>query len=115
MTVASQPRSGSRVLRGLVSLVLLLVTVLGVPLALVVLGGNPLPATVSWATLRRALLTPDDGTILIGLITVLGWVAWLVFTVSVASELIGLASRQRIRITLPGLAGPQRLAAGLLL
>ena len=95
--------------------VLLLVTVLGVPLALVVLGGNPLPATVSWDALRRALLTPDDGTILIGLITVVGWAAWLVFTVSVASELIGLASRQRIRITLPGLAGPQRLAAGLLL
>ena len=56
-----------------------------------------------------ALLTPDDGTILIGLITVLGWVAWLVFTVSVASELIALVSRQRIRISLPGLAGPQRI------
>ena len=111
----TEPHPGSRVLHGLVSLVLLLVAVLGVPLALVVLGGNPLPATVSWAALRHALLTPDDGTILIGLITVLGWAAWLVFTASVASELIGLASRQRIRITLPGLAGPQRLAAGLLL
>ena len=103
-------------LRGLASLVLLLVTVLGVPVALV--GPRWQSAArhglLGWRSVD-ALLTPDDGTILIGLITVVGWAAWLVFTVSVVSELIALVSRQRIRITLPGLAGPQRMAAGLLL
>ena len=60
-------------------------------------------------------LTPDDGTILVGLITAVGWVAWAVFAASVISELVALASRPRIQIRLPGLAGPQRLAAGLLI
>jgi len=109
MSAPAPPRPGSRVLRGLASLLLLLVTLLGVPVALAVLGGNPLPATLSWDAVRHALLSPDDGTILIGLITVVGWAAWLVFMVSVVSELIALVTRQRIRITLPGLAGPRQI------
>ena len=44
MPAAAHAARGSRVLRGLASLLLLLVTVLGVPVALVALGGNPLPA-----------------------------------------------------------------------
>ena len=38
--------------------------------------------------MREALLTPDDGTVLLGLITIVGWVAWLVFAVSVLAELV---------------------------
>ena len=104
-----------RVLRGLGALALLLVGLVGVPLALAALGGNPLPTAISWESVRQALFAPDDGGILLGLVTLVGWVAWLVFAVSVLSELVTLLSRQRIRVSLPGLGGPQRVAAGLLL
>ena len=102
-------------LRGFGALALLLAVLVGVPVALAVLGGNPLPAAITWESLRQALFAPDDGGILLGLVTLVGWLAWLVFTVSVLSELVTLLSRQRIRVNLPGLAGPQRVAAGLLL
>ncbi len=104
-----------RVIRGLGALTVLLLGTVGVPLALAALGGNPLPAGLTWSSVRDALVTPDDGTILVGLITAVGWIAWAVFAISVISELVALASRQRIQIRLPGLAGPQRLAAGLLI
>ena len=104
-----------RVIRGLGALTVLLLGTVGVPFALAALGGNPLPAGLTWSSVRDALLTPDDGTILVGLITTVGWIAWAVFAISVISELVALASRQRIQIRLPGLAGPQRLAAGLLI
>ena len=38
-----------------------------------------------------------------GLITIVGWLAWLVFALSVISELLAIVSRQRIQIHLPGL------------
>src|ERR687891_235728 len=71
-------------IRGLAALALLLLGLVGIPVALV------------------------------GLITIVGWIAWLVFAVSVVIELVALLSGQRIRLSLPGLAGPQRVAAGLL-
>ena len=104
-----------RVLRGLGALALLLLGLVGIPVALVMLGGNPLPAAVTWDGVRDALLTRDDGTLLVGVVTVVGWIAWLVFAVLVISELLALLSGERIRLSLPGLAGPQRVAAGLLL
>jgi LysM domain len=103
-----------RVLRGICALAALLIGLLGIPAALVFLGGNPLPSSLSLSDIQRALLTPDDGTILIGLITIGGWIAWLVFAVAVLAEVIKVASGYRLRIRLPGLAGVQRFTAGLL-
>ncbi len=105
----------TRLFRGLGSLAVLLIGTGGVPVALAFLGGNPLAMELSWSALRRALLTPADGMILVGLITVIGWLAWLVFTLSVISELVTIASQQRVRIRVPGLEAPQRFAAGLLI
>jgi LysM repeat protein len=105
---------GARVGRGLGALAVLLLSLVGVPAALAVLGGNPLPTAITWESVREALFRRDDGSILLGLVVVLAWAAWLVYAISVLCELISLISRQRIRITLPGLAGPQRIAAGLL-
>lgn len=102
-----------RLVRGLGAALALLLGLVGLPAALVRLGG-PLPAGFDWASVQDALFTPDDGTVLLGLVTAVGWVAWLVFAVSVLTELVALASHQRMRIRLPGLAGPQRLAAALL-
>jgi hypothetical protein len=104
----------ARVIRGLGSLTILLLGTAGVPVALAILGGNPLPDALTWNAMRRALSTSADGMILVSLITIVGWLAWLAFTLSVISELLALISRQRIRIRLPGLDAPQRFAAGLL-
>ena len=83
--------NGSRLLRGIGALLLLLGVIIGVPVALVILGGNPLPTAITWADLRDALFTPDDGTILLGLVTIIGWLAWAVFALSVVLELITVA------------------------
>jgi hypothetical protein len=105
----------ARLARGLGSLAFLLFGLAAVPLALAFLGGNPLPHELTLDAIRQALLAPVEGKVLVGLITIIGWLAWLVFALSVISELVSLASRQRIRIRLPGLEGPQRFAAGLLI
>jgi LysM domain len=105
----------ARLVRGLGSLAVLLLGIAGVPLALAILGGNPLPNELTWDAVQQALLMPADGVLLVGLITIIGWLAWLVFVLSLISELVALASRQRIRIRLPGLAAPQRFVAGLLI
>ena len=105
----------ARLISGLGSLVVLLLGTAGVPAALAFLGGNPLPDELSWSAMRRALATPVDGTILVEMITIVGWLAWFVFALSVLSELVALVSRQRIQIRLPGLDAPQRFAAGLLI
>ncbi|HLM21123.1 MAG TPA: LysM peptidoglycan-binding domain-containing protein [Propionibacteriaceae bacterium] len=105
----------ARLLRGLGSLAVLLLGTVGVPVALAFLGGNPLPEELTWGAVQRALFTPADDMILVGLITIIGWLAWLVFTLSVVSELLAIVSQQRVRIRLPGFDAPQRFAAGLLI
>ena len=97
-----------RFVRGFFALIVLLAGLVGIPLALLALGGNPLPARLTGAAVLRALFRPDDGTVLIGLITIVGWIAWLVFALSVLTEMVAVLSRQRIRIPLPGLDGVQR-------
>ena len=99
--------------RGLGAIAALLGLLVGVPAALVVLG-EPLPRRWDTQALLDALLRPDDGTVLVHLLTLVGWAAWLVFALSVAAELVNLAVPAR-RFTLPGLAGVQRWAAGLML
>lgn len=83
----------------------------GLPVALVLFGSAYLPAAVpSWAEVTAALSGPDTGALFLGLLVVVGWIAWAAFAVGVAVEvpaqLRGLASPR-----LPGgLGGPQRLA-----
>lgn len=106
---------GLGVAKGLGALAVLIVAVLGVPAFLVVFVGNPLPASFQWSQVVSALTRPDNGTILPSLIAILAWLAWAVFTASVLVELLALISRQRLRVRLPGLRGPQRLVSGLVL
>lgn len=104
-----------RLVRGIGALVVLAAVVGGVPWLLVTMVGNPLLAGFDLTSLWHALSRPDDGTILIRLVAVIAWVAWAVFTVSLLAEVVSVLSRQRIRIRLPGLAGPQKVAGGLVL
>ncbi|HEY5784771.1 MAG TPA: hypothetical protein VIT65_08335, partial [Microlunatus sp.] len=100
-----------RILRSLAGLVGVVAALVGIPVALWMLGGNPLPSTISFDAFRTALFTPDDGQLLIRLVTWVGWLAWLVFAVSVVAELVAQISGRSIR--LPGLRVPQLAAAPL--
>ncbi|GAB2593336.1 LysM peptidoglycan-binding domain-containing protein [Microlunatus antarcticus] len=101
--------------RGLASLALLVGLVVGVPAALLVLGGNPVPVRWDPAGLWAALLRPDDGTVLARLLALVGWAAWVVFTLSLLVELVNLLRRRSGGVVLPGLGGVQQWAAGLML
>ena len=101
--------------RGLASLALLVGLVVGVPAALLVLGGDPLPHRWDPAGLWAALLQPDDGTVLARLLTLVGWAAWAVFTLSLLVELVNQVRRRSSAVVLPGLGGVQQWAAGLML
>ncbi|QGN34573.1 LysM peptidoglycan-binding domain-containing protein [Microlunatus sp. Gsoil 973] len=104
-----------RFLSGLGALIALAAAVIGVPLLLIMMVGNPLPTGFDLPSFWRVLTRPDDGTVLIRIVAIIAWVAWLVFAISVAVELIAALTRYRVRIRLPGLAGPQKIAGGLLL
>src|SRR5680860_275323 len=95
-------------LLGLVASAGILVFVLGVPLVLTVIGAVPSSTTLS--TVREVLLSPDDGTLALGMAAVVAWGAWAVMTVSLVVEV--LAKLRGVRAPkLPGLAMPQ-VAAG---
>ncbi|WP_392507685.1 LysM peptidoglycan-binding domain-containing protein [Naumannella halotolerans] len=95
-----------RVLRGIGALLVLLLLSIGVPVLLWTIG------TLPKLTLG-SLLRPDDGSLLLGLLTLIAWGAWLVFVVTTLVEVGNTLSGRRLR--LPGLALPQRWVAGLVL
>lgn len=95
---------------GLAATLLLLGILIGLPLLLHALGANPIPASVpTLDQLRTALTTPDDGTLALGAITVIAWVAWAVLAVSILLE-IGSRFRGAPTLHLPGLHLPQMAA-----
>ncbi|SDO16080.1 LysM peptidoglycan-binding domain-containing protein [Geodermatophilus sp. DSM 45219] len=107
MTTSPQAQD---LLRRLIAGVLLAAAVAGVPIALWELGGAYLPDELpSWEQVTTVLSGPDTGALFLGLLVVIGWVAWVCFTLSVAVE---LASQLRGRppMRLPGLAAPQQMA-----
>ena len=99
-----------RILRGLLSLATLVASVLLVPWLLLGLGHYPAPGELDW---QRLLVTPDDGRVLLWLVTALGWVVWLAFTVSTALDVSALLGRRRVR--LPGLQWMQGISGALLI
>ena len=90
-----------------------LALVAGVPGLLLALAGSPLPDSLpTLAEIRAALTTPDDGTLLLSVITWAGWIGWAVLTVAVLLEVAARARGVRTP-HLPGLALPQGAAAQL--
>jgi LysM repeat protein/DNA-binding SARP family transcriptional activator len=71
---------------GIGSLVLLVVLLVGIPIGLILLAGNPIP---SFDELSRVATTPDyGGTFLIGtLLPIVAWFAWLTFAIGFVVEL----------------------------
>ena len=100
-------------LTGLVCAAAIVAIVVGLPVALLAVG-NPLPSSApAPEDVWSSLTSPDDGRLVLAAITVLGWVCWLVMTLSVGLE---VAAQARGRVHAPrvrGLGAPQSMARGL--
>ncbi len=106
-------RRTASVLRGLGALVVIVAVLVGIPLALVAVAGNPFPGSVpSWDDVTSALTEPDDGSLFLQALVVIGWLGWLTFAAGLLVEIpAALSGRKAPR--LPVLRVQQRAAAGL--
>jgi hypothetical protein len=100
-----------RALRAFASLLLLVGLIAGLPAALVLFAGNPLPDDVpSMDNIWSELTSPDDGSLFLSVLAVVGWLAWASFTGSVVLELLARLFKRRAP-SIPGLRGQQRFAS----
>ena len=100
-----------RLLKGLGALVALALLEVGVPFALLTWGKGPTQVP-SWQQTTDALSGPDNGSLFLGALTILGWLAWLLFTLQVLLELIAVL-RHRAAPRLPLIGAGRHLAATL--
>ena len=104
-----------RLLRSLSALVVLVAVVVGAPIALWVLGRGLLPAGVpSLGEVWEGLTTRDTGGVFLGLLVIVGFIAWAVFTVCVVLEIVALLAGRRRAWRIPMLRVPQSAATALI-
>jgi hypothetical protein len=78
-----------RLARGLTALIMLTGLVAGVPAALWLLGSPFLPDHLPTVNdVVAALTRPDDGSLLLALLVLVGWIAWLQLTYSILIETV---------------------------
>lgn len=76
-----------RIMRGLAALGALVALLAGVPVALWMLSRTFLPDHLPGLDdVTAALLRPDDGRLLLGLLVVVGWVVWAILAASIVAE-----------------------------
>ena len=94
-------------LTGLTALVILVAAVIGLPAVLYRFGGSPLPGHLaSWHHVTTVLTSRDNGTVLLGVIRDLSWLAWLLFTIAVLAEAqAAIRGRRAPRLWLGALQG----------
>ncbi|GEA89068.1 LysM peptidoglycan-binding domain-containing protein [Cellulomonas cellasea] len=108
-----RPRTIGDLARGLSAVLALVGFVVGVPLLLAVIAPLRLPqAWPTWDAIGEALLRPDEGSLLLGLLAVIAWMGWAAFTASVVIEAVA-SVRHVSAPSLPLLIGAQRLASTL--
>ena len=78
---------------------LLAALLLGVPWALLSWGKLAALLDVDW---RAIFLAPDDGTVLIGALTLIGWLIWLFLASTTVAEVIRLVTGGSLSWRLPG-------------
>lgn len=106
-------RRSMLVLRGLTSLAITLLFLVGVPIALTVLVGWPLPASVpNVDALGQAMQTGISDGFIVNTLAVIAWLAWTQLALAIVSESIGLL-RGRNPLRLPVAPGLQVIAARL--
>src|SRR5580700_252165 len=100
----SRRRPGA-VLRGVTALATLAVLLVGLPLALYKLGGDPLPGHIpSWHHVTTLLLHRDNGSVFLGAVRDVSWIAWALFTAAVVAESQAtLRGRRAPRLRLGGM------------
>src|SRR6476659_11309807 len=104
-----------RLLRSLSAFVVLVAVVVGAPIALWVLGRDLLPAAVpSLGEVWDGLTSRDTGGVFLGLLVVIGFIAWAVFTVCVVLEIAALLIGRRRAWRIPMLRVPQSAATALI-
>ncbi|MBV1851744.1 LysM peptidoglycan-binding domain-containing protein [Catellatospora tritici] len=110
----TRPHWFVRLLAGLAALALLAAVLVGAPMALLKVAGNPLPDHVpSVDELATLLTSPDDGRLFLRLLALAGWFAWFTFAISVLLEIPARLRGRRAR-RIPGLGVQQRIVAALI-
>ncbi|MFC8943506.1 LysM peptidoglycan-binding domain-containing protein, partial [Streptomyces griseoincarnatus] len=106
-----QRGTGARVAKGLGAALLLVALVVGIPIGLWILGGPVWTGPVSLNRVISTLSSPDvTGSVLLGLVKAVGWIAWLTFAIAVVIEVVA-ALRGRRSPHVRGLGAQQRAAA----
>ena len=100
-------------LRAALALVVLLALVVGLPSTLMAVAPLPVPTAIpAWDGIWQSLVRPDDGSLFVGLLATVAWLAWAAFTLSVLTELASTLRRVPAP-SIPMLGWSQRAAAGL--
>ncbi|MEU6072311.1 LysM domain-containing protein [Micromonospora sp. NPDC047074] len=109
----SAVRRVGHILTGFGALVVLCAVLVGAPVALLALAGNPLPDHLpTVAEIGATLTSRDDGRLFLRALALAGWFGWATFAFSVLVELCAQALR-RPAPRLPGMSRQQRAAAAL--
>ena len=92
-----------RRLVGLLASLAVVAIVIGMPILLLQVGGNPIPTSVPtpgevWGWLSR----PDDGTLALAAIIIVSWLVWVLLTLTLVLEAVALVRGVKAP-TLPGL------------
>lgn len=107
-------RRGAAVIRGLAALLMLVVLLVGLPVALLKYGGSVIPDHWSFSPsgIAKALGSPDSGRLFMQALVLIGAIGWLCFAMSVLLELSAQLSR-RPTVRIRGLSWSQQAAATL--
>ncbi|MEU6680902.1 LysM peptidoglycan-binding domain-containing protein [Streptomyces sp. NPDC046925] len=107
------PALARRLLRAAGSLAALVLLLAGVPWVLAAAGTLP-GGIPTGGDIGDALMSPDDGHLLLTVLTLVAWMLWGWFALGVLAELPGLVRRRRPARRRRLLGAPQRLAGFLL-
>ncbi len=94
-------------LTGLIATATLIAVVIGLPVVLYKFGGSPLPRQLAgWHRVAEMLTSGDSGTLLLAIVRDCSWLAWLLFTIAVLTEVQAAArGRAAPRLWLGGMQG----------
>lgn len=108
-------RRASAIARGLGAIVVLAAVLAGLPVLLAEVGGSPLPRHIpDLAQITSSLARRDNGTLFLGAVRDIAWVAWAVFALATLAEAQAALRRRPAPRRLAGLGGMQNTAARLI-
>ncbi|WIY82553.1 LysM peptidoglycan-binding domain-containing protein [Propionimicrobium sp. PCR01-08-3] len=88
-----------KIMKGIAALLVVLAVVAGGAWTLVRFGRPEALWTTSWS---QIVTTPDDGSLLLAIITLVGWIAWGMAVASFAGECLAAVTGGRRRLRFPG-------------